>query len=207
MLMRNKITEPLKLEGISVVLDEIQPKHFSYVIKWRNDKDLNRYLNQPYVLTMENQTKWYEEKYLKDATQGFMVVVDKRTGEPFATMGWTDMNIEKNECILGRLILGNPAYNNSPAFLEAFFLLGDYVYNIVDSTFIHVGEENRKALRLNKRFGFVPNIGEIHYPHELIVNGDSNRKQIELYRTKEMYQVVRKMLFEDLQDVLFNEYK
>ena len=201
--MRNKKLEPLRLEGISVILDEIQPKYFPYVIKWRNDKELNRYLNQPYVLTMVNQTRWYEEKYLKDDTQGFMVMVDKQSGIPFATLGWTDMNPLKRECIMGRLILGNPAFNNSPAFLEAFFLLGDYLYSFADIVFIHVGVDNKKALRLNKRFGFIPNTDIIHYPHELIVNGDPNRKQIEFYRTKEMYQAVRKKLFEDIRDELF----
>lgn len=205
--MRNKKAEPLRLEGISVILDEIQPKYFPYVIAWRNDKELNRYLNQPYELTMENQTKWYEEKYLKDDTQGFMVMVDKKTGIPFATLGWTDMDVAKRECIMGRLILGNPAFNNSPAFLEAFFLLGDYLYSLADIVYIHVGVENRKALRLNKRFGFIPNEGKIRYPHELIVNGDPNRKQIEHYRTKEMYQLVRKKLFEDIKEELFSEYK
>lgn len=201
--MRNKKEFPLSLTGISVILDEIQPKYFPYVIQWRNDKELNRYLNQPYVLTMENQTRWYEEKYLKDDTQGFMVMVDKKTGLPFATLGWTDMNLSKRECIMGRLLLGDSSFNNSPSFLEAFFLLGDYLYNLTDTVFIHVGVENKKALRLNKRFGFVPNTGKIHYPHELTVNGDPNRRQIELYRTKAMYQIVRKKMFEDIQDELF----
>ena len=205
--MRNKESDYLILNGISVILDEIKPKYFPYVIQWRNDKELNRYLNQPYVLTMENQTKWYEEKYLKDDTQGFMIMVDKETGIPFATLGWTDMDKEHRECILGRLLLGNPSFNNSPSFLEAFFLLGDYLYKFVDIMYIHVGVENRKALRLNKKFGFVPNDGIIRYPHELHVNGDESRKQIELYRTKEAYQAIRKKLFEDIKEELFNDFK
>ena len=205
--MKKKKTELLRLEGVSVILDEIQPKYFPYVIQWRNDKELNRYLNQPYVLTLENQTKWYEEKYLKDSTQGFMVVVDKKTNTPFATLGWTDMDLDKRVCIMGRLILGNSDYANTPVFLEGFILLGDYVYSLVDIAYIHVGVENHKALRLNKRFGFLPNEGVVHYPHELIVNGDPKRKQIELYRTKEMYKAVRKKMFEDIQDELFSEYR
>ena len=196
-MMRDKKTEVLQLQGISVTLDEIQPKYFPYVIHWRNDKELNRYLNQPYVLTMENQTKWYEEMYLKDDTQGFMVMIDKKTNTPFATLGWTDMDLIKNQCIMGRLILGNSSFGNSGVFLESFFLLADYLYSFVDVVYIHVGLENKKALRLNKILGFLPNDGKIQYPNELFVNGDKTRRQIEFYRTKIMYTDVRKKLYKE----------
>ena len=66
--------EKIKLEGKLVTLEEIEPKFFPYVIKWRNDPKLNRYLNQPFVLTEELERKWYEEKYLPDDTQGFLIV-------------------------------------------------------------------------------------------------------------------------------------
>ena len=201
--MRNKVLEPLRLEGISVVLDEVQPKYFSYVIKWRNNKELNRYLNQPYVLTMENQTRWYEDIYLKDSSQGFMIIIDKSTNIPFGTVGWTDMNTEMRECILGRVILGNSELSGTPAFIESIFLFGDYIYSLVDIAYVHVGVQNKKALRLNKGLGFQINNGIIRYPHELTVNGDEQRQQIEMYRTKKMYQVVRKKLFEDIHDLLF----
>ena len=201
--MRNKVLEPLRLEGISVVLDEVQPKYFSYVIKWRNNKELNRYLNQPYVLTMENQTRWYEDIYLKDSSQGFMIIIDKATNVPFGTVGWTDMNTKMRECIMGRAILGNAEYSGTPAFIEGIFLFGDYIYSLVDIAYVHVGVQNNKALRLNKGLGFQINNGIIRYPQELTVNGDEKRQQIEMYRTKKMYQIVRKKLFEDIHDVLF----
>ena len=205
--MRNKQKDIIRLEGISVILDEIQPKYFPYVIKWRNDKELNKFLNQPVDLTMESQTKWYEEKYLKDDAQGFMVMVDKRTDIPFGTIGWTELDKKKRICIMGRLILGNSDYKNSPAFLESFFVLSDYIYSFVDTVYIQLDPNNKKACRLNKRFGFVPNEGIIQYPHALIVESEPDRKQIEHYRTKEMYQVVRKKLFEDIKEELFSEYR
>ena len=205
--MRNKMKDLLRLEGISVVLDEIQPKYFPYIIKWRNDKLLNKFLNQPEDLTLESQTKWYKKHYLKDDAQGFMVMVDKKTGTPFGTLGWTEMDTEKRMCIMGRLILGNSEFKNAPAFLESFFVLSDYIYSFVDTVYIQLDPNNKKACRLNKRFGFVPNKGVIQYPKALIVDSKPDCKQIEHYRTKEMYQVVRKKLFEDIQEELFSEYR
>ena len=66
----------VRIEGKFVILDELQPKYFKYIIKWRNDPELTRYLNQPFKLTMELQTKWYEEKYLNDKSQGLFVMID-----------------------------------------------------------------------------------------------------------------------------------
>lgn len=104
--LRGENFAPLRLEGKHVILDEISPKYFHYVIEWRNNPTLNRYLNQPFKLTMELEKKWYEEVYLKDATQDFFIMVDKKTGTPFATIGNTDIDLKNKVCINGRLLLG-----------------------------------------------------------------------------------------------------
>lgn len=188
------------LIGHKVMLKELSPEFFSHVVAWRNDKELNKFLNQPQELTLEAEADWYQKRYLQDDTQGLMIFIDKENGRPFATLGWTDMDRDKRRCILGRLLLGNTEYRNHAGFLEGFFLLSDYLYQSVDMMHIHVVKENRKAIRLNKMLGFVENHGEVQYPHELFVN---NLHQQEYYRTKEMYQKVRKSLYEDLQESLF----
>ncbi len=182
----------MRLLGNFALLEEIEPKHFSYVIAWRNDKKLNKYLNQPFVLTLESQQNWYENIYLKDHNQKFMIMIDKETNLPFGTIGLTDLDRENKVCIMGRLLLGNTDYAQHPAFWEAVFIFSDYTYTLADIDYIHVVKENRNALRLNKILGFIPNESEIKYPDELFVNG---MEQIELYRTKEMYLKMREKLF------------
>lgn len=201
--MRDKKAAPLRLEGRGVIMEEIQPKYFPEVIRWRNDKELNKFLNQPEELTMEKETAWYENRYLKDDTQGFMIMVDKASGTPFGTLGWTDMDEARRQCIMGRLLLGNPDFRNSGPFVESFFLLGDYLYELVDIMYIHVGLKNRKAMHLNKMFGFHPNTGMIQYPQELFVQGDKSRPQQELCRNKAEYEVAKKKMFTDIADLLY----
>ena len=198
--MRDKLNSPLHLEGRSVVLEEIQPKYFPYVIKWRNDPKLNRFLNQSFVLTMELEKKWYEEVYLKDDTQGFLIMIDKETSTPFGTTGWTDMDTNKKQCIAGRLLLGDQKYISHPAFLEHCFVIADYRYSLVDIEYAHIVNNNSKAVHHNKIIGYLPNEGKIQYPEELFVNG---MEQTEFYRTKEMYLKVRKKIYEHLGDALF----
>lgn len=201
--MRDKKKSPLRLEGRGVVLEEICPKYFEPVIRWRNDPVLNHFLNQPYKLTMEKETEWYEKIYLPDDTQGFLVLVDKKNGVPFGTMGWSEMDEKRRQCVSERLLLGNPSYQNSGPFLESFFLHADYLYQFVDRVYGHIRTENRKALHLNKFIGMHPNKGEIQYPEKLFVQGDRTRPQVEYVRTREEYEQVKKKMFTDILDLLY----
>ena len=186
---------PLLLEGQNVILHEITPEFFSYVVEWRNNPELNKFLNQTFTLTPELEKKWYEEIYLPDDTQEFFIMVDKENFKPFGTIGRTNIDLENKVCIYGRLLLGNSAYAMSPTFWESFFVLADHSYSSVDVEYIHVAKENRKAMRLDRTLGFVPNEQGIKFPQECFVNG---LNQQELYRTKEMYLKIREKLFDRL---------
>ena len=190
----------LELVGNKVILTEIAPEYFSDVVRWRNNEALNKFLNQSQALTVESEDDWYHQTYMQDDTQGFMIFVDKEKSIPFATIGWTDLDEENRCCISGRLILGNSEYRDHAGFLEGFFLFSDYLYQFVDVMYCHLAKDNHKARRLNKRLGFVPNKGEMKYPQEAVVN---NISQEEFLRTKDMYQDVRKRLYENLKGILF----
>ena len=53
--MFNKVLEMgkrnIELTGRFVILKEIQPEFFKYIIEWRNNPELNKFLNQPFKLT------------------------------------------------------------------------------------------------------------------------------------------------------------
>lgn len=183
-MVRDKLRNPLCLVGQSVILEEIAPKYFSYIIQWRNDKELNRYLNQPFELTMELETRWYEEVYLKDGTQGLLLMIDKQKQKPFGTLGWTDMDFSGKRCIGGRILRGFAEYRGSDAYKESFVIYGDYLYQYVDVIYAHVVRENLKSIKLHKRLGFVFEEREFQYPKEAFVNG---MHQLECYRTKQQY--------------------
>ncbi len=195
-MSRNKLKNPLRLEGRAVILEEIAPKFFPEVIKWRNNPELNKFLNQPFKLTQELEQKWYTEKYLPDDTQGFMIMLDKATETPFGTTGWANMDLQKNRCTAERLLLGDSKFRTSAAFFESFIVMADYLYSLVDNLYGHVVIENTAAIRMNKMYGFVENRGEIQFPKELLVNG---MKQREYFRTREMYEKARADLLKKIE--------
>ena len=187
--MRDRTKEPLHLEGHTVVVDEMAPAYFSYVIQWRNDKTLNRYINQPTVLTMESQRKWYEEYYLRDDTQGMVIISDKKTRTPFATHGWTDYDTEKKQCISGRLLLSDSRYALN--IVDGVLTLADYLYKFVNKMYSHVVKDNERSLRWDYMLGFQQHAGKIEYPDKILVNG---MELYELYRDIDMYKEAKSKL-------------
>lgn len=178
------------IDGKFIRLEEIQPRHFNDVIKWRNNPELNKFLNQPFKLTLEKQTKWYEEIYLKDDSQGMFIMVDKSNNKAFATIGWTDYIQKENIVIAGRALAGEAEYRASKELTEGYLLLNDYLYETykIKIMYIHVADDNKKVISLNKRWGYKPNKEEIRFPSELFVNGF---KQTEYTRSYEEYMALR----------------
>ena len=172
----------IHLSGCMVNLEEVSAIYFPYIITWRNDPVNNRYLNQPFRLDMEKQRAWYEH-YMADDTQGLLVVVDKENDTPFATMGWTDHDVERHRCITGRLLVGDRRYRGSAHFAEATLLFADYVYDTlgVDVCYAHIVRENAASLRYHEKYGFHPNEGEMQFLEERIVNG---MEQVEYLRRR-----------------------
>ena len=181
--------QQLCLNGQIVKLKEVTESYFHYIIAWRNDPVNNRYLNQPFHLDMEKQRAWYEH-YMADDTQGLLVVVDKENDTPFATMGWTDHDVERHRCITGRLLVGDRRYRGSAHFAEATLLFADYVYDTlgVDVCYAHIVRENAASLRYHEKYGFRQNDGEMQFPEERIVNG---MEQVEYLRRREDWCVVK----------------
>ena len=193
--MRHKGSNPIIIKGKRVILSEVVPEYFEYIILWRNNKRLNKYINQSFELTIDSQYKWYREKYLVDPTQGFFVMLEKATNRPFATIGWTDMDVIKKRCVGGRLLM--PDKNDSGLLVEGSVLFWDYLLQHVDNIYIHVAKMNKRALRWNKAFGFREHDGseKWEYPEYKIINNiphiEITMKKSEYLKAKEKYDLLK----------------
>ena len=188
----------IRLDGQSVYLVEAVEAYFPYIIAWRNDPENNRYLNQPFLLTLEKQRVWYEY-YCTDSTQGLLIVVDKETDTPFATMGWTDYDSERRRCITGRLLVGDRRYRGSLFFAEATVLFANYMYGPfgIDTCYAHIVCDNIASVRYHEKYGFHRNDGSSKFPEEIIVNG---MRQEEYVRSKEDWAAVCPAVLDRLRD-------
>ena len=183
-------------------MTELEPKFFEYVVKWRNDKELNKYINQPFVLTLELEKNWYEQKYLNDPSQMLYIMIDRVTNTPFATMGYVDYDADEKICISARLLAGERKYQGTSNLIEGLFLFFNHVYNglKVETIYSHVVRENLMSLRLQKRFGFFENTSDSpRFPEYLKA---SSFPMVEIIGTRETFEMSRKTIEKFLNEML-----
>jgi len=175
----------IALLGTSVTVRGINQSDFEKIVEWRNDPEINRYLNQPYKLTVELQTQWYNQKYLPSDDLLF-VLVENHGGTRIGTVGLNDYDPVRRIGIGGRLLIGEKQYRGSFELLEGVILFYDFLFDILQlsKAYSHVVKDNRKAAALNTRIGFLPNAGDIVFPEYCRVHG---MELVELVNTKERY--------------------
>ena len=181
----------LILKGKFVSLRSMNESDFYKIIEWRNNPEINRYLNQPFKLTMELQYKWYREKYLKSNDILFMIIEIKNKTR-IGTIGINDLDYKRKIGIVGRLLIGEEYYRVSKEFIEATILFYDYLfYNLkLKKLYGHVVIENRKVISFDKKYGFTATRKTI-FPQYCDVNG---MKLIEMVNTKVQYEKAKKKI-------------
>src|SRR5665648_191297 len=181
----------INLRGKFVNLRSINESDFVRLIEWRNDPEINRYLNQPYRLTMELQYKWYEEKYLK-SNDILFIIIETKNKKRIGTIGINDLNYKRKIGVIGRLLIGEENYKASIELMEANILFYDYLFYEfkLKKLYCHVVIENKKVIIIDKKFGFVPT-EKIIFPNYYNVNG---MKLIEMVNTKVQYEKAKKKI-------------
>lgn len=200
--MRDKETNPVRIEGLCVVLEEIRPEYFDDVIRWRNDPKLNKYINQPFKLTRENEMAWYREHYLQEESQGLFMVLDKKTGKVFGTNGFTHYDSQRHQCVWGRLMAGEVEYQGSPYLIEGILRALEYMFYTLDCNrvYCHMAAANLASKRICERFGFAEHEGLAEYPELLTACGDNS--MYELLATREAFAQAREKMLKFLQYAL-----
>ena len=142
------------LKGQFVELKEINENDFEQIIEWRNDPEYNKYINQPYKLTLELQKKWYQ-KYLQDETQITYGIHLINNNKLIGTVGATDIDFSKMEFLPGRLLIDKD-YRFGPYLIDTFITLYDYFFETLkfEKAYLYPVKENKAAISTDKQFGF-----------------------------------------------------
>jgi len=181
----------INLKGKFVNLKSINESDFYKIIEWRNNPEINKYLNQPYKLTMELQYKWYKEKYL-NSNDILFIIIEAKNKNRIGTIGINDLDYKNQIGIVGRLLIGEKEYRGSKELIEANILFYDYLFYILKlkKLYCHVVIENKKVISFDKKFGFTVTRKTI-FPQYRNVNG---MKLIEMVNTKEQYEKAKKKI-------------
>jgi len=182
----------IALVGTSVTMRGVNQSDFEKIVQWRNDPEINRYLNQPYELTVELQTQWYNQKYLPSSDLLF-VFVENQGGTRIGTLGLNDYDPIKRIGIAGRLLIGEKAYRGSFELLEGNILFHDFLWEVLllSEVYCHIVKQNRKSISLFTRLGFLPNTGDVVFPDYCHVR---DMELVEMVNTRERYEKKKEAL-------------
>ncbi len=138
------------IEAYKCKLVEIEEKYFESIISWRNDPSINKYLNQPFKLTLELQRKWYEN-YIKDDTQILYVILNEND-EAVGTTGYTNIDYFGRTAVTGRFIIDHN-YRSTDIILNYSVALAEEAYKNFDYIYSHIIVDNVRAIRTNIKNG------------------------------------------------------
>ena len=65
--------------GDKIVLGPVERKHLPQMVEYRNDPELQKYFREYRLLTLEMQTKWWEDKVVNDLSCEYFVIYTRGT--------------------------------------------------------------------------------------------------------------------------------
>lgn len=137
-------------ESGRIMLRPMKEEDAEYVVKWRNDPEIKKWMFNQEELTIEKHLKWFR---LPRKGRMDYVICDKETEKPIGTVNFT--NIKDKTAEAGKL-LGDFSYLGKGYAKEAFGLWIDVGFNVFGFENIYVLTQtlNKRNIALNKKLGF-----------------------------------------------------
>ena len=150
----NTMRHNFYIENKNVRLRPLDVKDIESLRKWRNSKVNATYLRQISYITMEMQTKWYEDYLHREDEIVFAIDETEIFNRLVGSLSLYE--IKKDECVFGRILIGDLAtrghgigtYATEAALKVATEQLGK------TRVLLFVYKENRVAINLYTSVGF-----------------------------------------------------
>ena len=167
--------------GEKVFLREMTRDDADYIVKWRNDPAIQKWMFNRDHITKEGHLRWFENR---ENRIDFMIC-EVRSDKPIGTVNFT--NIEKQKAEAGKM-LGDKSYWGGGYAKEAFILLLNIGFNDLGFTEIYIKtmSQNKPNIGLNLKLGF----NEINrFPKE--VSGNSIVEELVMSIEREEFKYLR----------------
>jgi RimJ/RimL family protein N-acetyltransferase len=144
------------LKGKKVVLDKVTKKHLPLFVKWLNDKEVIRFLENISGSTLKKEIKWFEnaKKSKKDITFGIYALDNKKK----VFIGSTSLrNIDtKHRKAVWGILIGDKNYWGKGIGTETTRLMLEFGFKKLklNSISLSVDTNNKAGQKAYKRAGF-----------------------------------------------------
>ena len=144
-------TEDSRIDGERIYLRQMREEDAPYVVKWRTDPEIRKWMFNQEELTMESHMNWFRQRSQSNRVD--FVICNKITNECIGTLNV--INIENQRAEAGKM-LGNKEYWGRGYAKEAFRLWLNYGFENLGFKKIYVRTmiNNTPNIKLNEKLGF-----------------------------------------------------
>jgi len=140
------------IKGERVLLRNMREDDAPYIIRWRNNPDIIKWMFNQNPLTLEEHIRWF---YSEEKQKRYdYIICDILNDKPIGSVCFN--NIEGHKAELGKMI-GDKNYEGKGYAKEAVSLWLDFGFNILRLTTIiaKTMSNNTANIKLNEKLGFV----------------------------------------------------
>ena len=136
--------------GEKVYLRKMTEDDAPYIVEWRNDPDIKKWMFNQEEITIESHLNWFREKA---SNRIDYIICDKKTDKPIGSVSFS--NIEDKKAEAGKMI-GNKEYRGKGYAKEAYILWLNYGFSELgfEEIYGRTMANNIPNIKLNEKIGF-----------------------------------------------------
>lgn len=141
----------MEFHNYGVTLRRLTEDKIELVRRWRNDPKIQQYMEYREYITEEMQRAWFHRI---DNDHNFYFIIEYE-GKEIGLINIRDVDYDLKTGEPG-IFIWDDEYLNTEVPMRASFCLGDFVWDTLklDSQHIHVLKSNKRAINVNKFFGY-----------------------------------------------------
>ena len=136
--------------GEKVYLRKMSEEDAPYIVEWRNDPEIKKWMFNQEEITIESHLNWFRKR---SSNRLDYMICDKQTNLPIGTVSFS--NIEDKKAEAGKMI-GNKKYRGKGYAKEAYTLWLKYGFSELNLEEIYGRTmiDNISNIKLNENIGF-----------------------------------------------------
>ncbi|HEU4609116.1 MAG TPA: GNAT family N-acetyltransferase [Chitinophagaceae bacterium] len=141
----------MKIKRGTILLKRVAKQDIELIRRWRNSETVSRFMEYREHITEEMQQEWFR-KIDTDNNLYFLIMSDHKS---LGLIYGADINWEDKTVGNAGIFIAEEGDRESAYALEASVLLNDYAFSIgIETIFIKVLKDNRRAIAYNKLLGY-----------------------------------------------------
>ncbi|MDG5801025.1 GNAT family N-acetyltransferase [Marinilabiliaceae bacterium ANBcel2] len=144
--------DSIKIYGEKVILRPMEARDAAYIVRWRNDPDIKKWMFNQKELTLEGHLEWFKNVDISKRID--YVICDIKNGTPIGTVNFKNINESRAE--EGKM-LGDKSYWGGGFAKESFLLWLNFGFQKLELKEIYIRTfiNNIPNIKLNEKIGFI----------------------------------------------------